>query len=149
MRIVAIAAASLAVVATALFHAPTVRAEASQTNTVTNHHIVVAKGDTLEKIAGAHGTTYLRLFYANTDIKHPDMIYPDQKLRVPAADEQLAERLVEASYVPAQSKPVAKTYKNPTFALKPKAASKPKVVAAAPVAGGGVWDQLAKCESGG
>ena len=41
--------------------------------------IAVQPGDYLEKIAGENQTTSLRLFYANTDIANPDLIFPNQQ----------------------------------------------------------------------
>lgn len=108
--------------------------------------IVVESGDYLDKIAQANQTTYQRIFYANLEIENPDIIHPGQKLRIPTADEQLAER--EIPTLPA----VAVEW--PTGQITPTAASdyRPASVAApaAPaIAAGDVWDQLATCESGG
>jgi LysM repeat protein len=102
----------------------------------------VQPGDSLEKIAAANNTTYLRLFYANTQIAQPDLIYPNQQLRVPEADEALTPRdLPTPAPAPA---PVA---------AEPEAATpstyRAPVSTAPAVAGGGVWDRLAACESGG
>jgi nucleoid-associated protein YgaU len=50
---------------------------------------VVAQGDTLWKIAEAHygdGARYEEIFEANKPmLKHPDKIYPGQRLRIPGA----------------------------------------------------------------
>jgi len=52
-------------------------------------HIVV-EGDTLWKIAEAHygnGARYEEIFEANKPmLKHPDRIYPGQRLRIPGAE---------------------------------------------------------------
>jgi LysM repeat protein len=106
--------------------------------------VTVQPGDSLEKIAAANNTTYLRLFYANTQIAQPDLIYPNQQLRVPAADEALTPRdLPTPAPVPAPA----------AVAAAPEASAAPTYrapVSTAPaVAGGGVWDRLAACESGG
>src|SRR5690606_4470295 len=54
--------------------------------------VEVESGDNLSKIAKTHDTTYVRIFFANKNIKHPDIIYPGDKLRIPDEDEDLAER---------------------------------------------------------
>lgn len=107
--------------------------------------VVVAEGDYLSKIAPANDTTYLRLYYANTDIVNPDLIYPGQTLRVPTNDEQLAARpLPETAPAEVQQEVAA----NPRAGTQP-VVQRPVVSAAPTVADGSVWDRLAACESGG
>ena len=108
-------------------------APAPQPKTVT-----VQPGDYLTKIAQENESTSLRLFYANADISNPDLIYPNQQLRVPAPDEELAPREVPANQQIA----------TPT-ADESTAAAAPRAVAAPAVSDGSVWDNLAACESGG
>lgn len=103
--------------------------------------VEVQKGDYLAKIASAHQTTYLRIYYANTGINDPDVIYAGQKVRIPAADEQLTERPLPGAAAPT---PVASPQ---PAAAAPK--TTPKRVAAPAAVSGGVWDRLAACESGG
>lgn len=117
----------------------TVAEPAEETKTPEPVEIEVQKGDSLSKLANAHGTTWKRLFDANPGIADPNIINPGDKIRIPLADEEIAPRELPAP------KPVA-------VAPKAKAAAKP----AAPittnppaVASGSVWDQLAACESGG
>ncbi len=62
---------------------------------------VVAPGDTLIAIANSNQTTYQRLFFANTEVSDPDLIFPGQNLRVPEDSEQLAEREIPADFVAA------------------------------------------------
>ena len=105
--------------------------------------VSVQPGDFLEKIATENQTTSLRLFYANTDIKTPDLIFPDQKLRVPTNEEVLAPREVPANQViatpaPAQSAQAAAPAPTPVRAAANFAPSD-----------GSVWDQIAACEAGG
>lgn len=103
--------------------------------------VQVKKGDNLSKIADKNNTTYQRLYDANLQIKHPDVIFPEQKVRIPAEDEKLPKR-----ELPADAQPPA-----------PKPAPKKAAVKSAPVAAvsypapsnAGVWDRLAQCESGG
>ncbi len=101
--------------------------------------VEVQKGDSLSKIATEHDTTWKRLFDANESIANPNVINPGDKIRIPAADEVLAERAV----------PVAQPVAVKT-ASKAKAATGPNTGAPAPaIADGSVWDALARCESGG
>lgn len=101
--------------------------------------VTVQPGDYLTKIADENQTTSLRLFYANTDIANPDLIYPNQQLRVPTADENLTPRDV----------PVNQQIATPTAEDTAQAAAPRAAVAAPAIAGGSVWDNLAACESGG
>lgn len=59
--------------------------------------ITVEQGDYLVKLADANNTQSERIFFANTEIVNPDLIYPDQKLRIPNNDEQLAPRDIPIS----------------------------------------------------
>jgi len=96
--------------------------------------VVVNPGDTLDGIATAHQSTYVRVFDANTNIQDPNLIYPGDSLRIPDSSEQLTDRPISAAYAAAQ--PAS------AYTVKP---------AAAPVAynGSDVWASLAQCESGG
>jgi LysM repeat protein len=101
--------------------------------------VTVQPGDTLDKIATTNGTTYPRLYDANTQVTQPDLIYPNQQLRIPAADETLTPRPLPQP--PAPQAPAAPAARQ---------VSDPAPVSSAPaVAGGSVWDSLAACESGG
>lgn len=107
--------------------------------------VSVQPGDYLTKIAKAHDTTALRLFYANGDIKDPDLIYPGQKLRVPSADEKLTPRPV-----PTNQQLPTPTKAESTNAAAPQRSSYRHTSASAPaVSSGSVWDRVAACESGG
>lgn len=100
-------------------------------------YVQVHHGDNLTTIAKAHHTTPLRLFYANTKVKDPDLIYSGQKLRVPAKSEKLKHRPV----------PVNTTIKPASVTQSAaRVIQTPAVVAAA---GDSVWDRIAACESGG
>lgn len=122
-------------------HAAAASSAHSTVQKTSNKHTKIVKvkpGDYLAKIAKAHKTTSLRLFYANKIIKNPDLIYPSQKLRIPAASEKLKPRAIPG---------------NTQIAAQPKSAAAPTHSVAkstAPTASSGnVWDQLAICESGG
>lgn len=53
---------------------------------------IVKDGDSLAKIAEAHGETWQRLFNKNANIADPNMITAGDKIVIPNKDEQLAER---------------------------------------------------------
>jgi len=96
---------------------------------------VVKPGDTLSRIAPS---TWRAVAVAN-DIANPDLIFPGQVLRldVPAATD-----------VPAHSETEAETETE----AAPSAATEPAPApdtASVSEAGGGVWDRVAECESGG
>lgn len=163
MRLSARIIAPLAVVSVfaangAQTHAQTVinkpAGQAAATQAAPDPQVVVNPGDTLSGIAKAHSTTYVRMYDANANIKNPDLIYPGNKLTVPAANEQLPNRLLPSAAVasvapasiqaaPEQSAPV------PTPAAQPAPAPKPVAVAPAYASGSSVWDRIAACESGG
>ncbi len=126
------------------------RAAAAQTAAKKGQIITVERGDYLNKLAREHDTTALRLFYANTQIKDPDLIFPGQQLRVPTASETLKVRPV-----PANEQLPKPTPRQSTQAAAPQQEAPKRRVAArssanAPsVASGSAWDKLAACESGG
>lgn len=137
----------------AIFAAGGSSAHAQSQNNQNNQNsplkIVVNSGDTLDGIATAHQTTYIRLFNANENIKDPDLIYPGDALRVPAAEEQLPDRPLPAEVPPTPAPAAAQAYQAP--AAQPQVYNYvPKsYTPATPVSGGSVWDSLAACESGG
>jgi LysM repeat protein len=55
--------------------------------------VTVQPGDTLTSIAETNNTTYVRIFDANDSLTDPNVITPGQQLRIPAADEQLPDRM--------------------------------------------------------
>ncbi len=128
---------------------PAAHAETANTQAPTTPQpvvIEVEKGDSLSKIANTHQTTYTRLYDANTFIQDPNVIHPGEKVRVPDVNEQLQSRAVPAA-APQSAKPVTQSKK----ATKKQTPAKQKTVAsnAPAIAGGSVWDALARCESGG
>lgn len=103
--------------------------------------VTVKKGDTLSKIAKTHKLSYQRVFDANKSIKHPDMINPGDKVRIPHADEKLKKRALPKVVVAAAPPVAKKTASVSTYR---------RITTSAPkVASGSVWDRLAACESGG
>lgn len=102
--------------------------------------VSVQSGDYLEKIANEHNTTYLRLFYANSDISNPDLIYPGQQLRIPAETEALTARALPVNAPVAVQAEVSNNA---------RAGTQPVTTANFAIGDGGVWDRIAACESGG
>ena len=102
--------------------------------------VTVAEGDSLSSIAEANGTTWTRLFDANESIANPDAINPGDKIRVPAADEQLADRTSAAlaaqqtAHAQAAPTPAARrsTYTTRQYTSKPVSSSSYYV-------GNGMW----------
>lgn len=111
--------------------------------------VTVNPGDNLTAISETHGSTVERVYSANTDIENPDLIYPDQQLRIPTADEQLTMRALPATSATAQTQAAAAAAVAPPPAVTYQSAPQTAAAPAAPVASGSVWDQLAICESGG
>jgi len=109
--------------------------------------VTVAPGDNLTQIATGNNSTALRMFYANTDISDPDLIYPDQQLRIPTNDEQLTPRdvPVNTQITPAQ---VVDENTADTTSSASTSTSASSAVNYDP-GDGSVWDRIAACESGG
>lgn len=144
MRLVAITAAVFMSALTLVTYSPSSAQAAPQnSNSESKKTVKVQRGDSLSKIAKAHDTTYLRLFYANKDIKHPDVIFPGDKIRIPGKDEKLEKRAIPGS--------AAVTPAAATAAPSTPAPQRNTYVAAqtSSSVSGGVWDRLAQCESGG
>jgi LysM repeat protein len=106
--------------------------------------VVVKQGDSLSKIAKkAKLSSWRPIWDLNKKLSHPNLIYPGQKLLLPAKGEKIKHRPLPAlalTRVVSQERAAA-----------PASSSRRSTVtrsASAP-AGGGVWDRLAQCESGG
>jgi LysM repeat protein len=129
-------------------------APTQKSKTASKNLVVVQSGDTLSQIATAHQTTYVRLFDANTQINDPDVIHPGEKVRVPAADEQLADRAIPTDAPAIVSEPTAPQSAQASApavdeAPAPATTVSQPVSAAPAVASGSVWDRIAQCEAGG
>jgi len=99
---------------------------------------VVKAGDSLAEIAKAAKLSGWRPVYdLNKSIQHPDLIYPGQKLVIPAKGEKVKHRPLPGPAI----------YRLPEQDRSPAPATSPTQRSAA--VGGGVWDRLAQCESGG
>lgn len=83
--------------------------------------VTVAEGDSLSSIAEKHQSTWVRLYNANEAIQHPDIINPGQQLRVPTAEEQLADRPLPQPVVVAT--PVTTSYSAPARTTSYRAAA--------------------------
>lgn len=149
-------AATLAVTAS-----PSAFAESQNSNQTNSTTVKVQQGDTLSKIAQTHSTTYVRLFDANLEIQHPDVIYPGNVVRIPSADETLTSRALPniAPTPVAAVEPEVTPQPAPVAAVEQSVAPAPAAEVAVPAptpapeavvsSNAGVWDQLAQCESGG
>jgi LysM repeat protein len=105
--------------------------------------VVVKRGDTLSRIAKqAKLANWRPLWDLNTKIKHPNLIYPGQKLLIPAKGEKLKHRPLPA---PAVTRVVSVERSAPASSSRRSTVTRS---ASAP-ASGSVWDRLAQCESGG
>jgi LysM repeat protein len=100
----------------------------------------VKRGDTLSQIAKrAKLPSWRPIWDLNKKINHPNLIYPGQRLVIPARGEKVEHRPLPALAITRvvslerSSAPVAR---------------RSTVSRSAPV-GGSVWDRLAQCESGG
>jgi LysM repeat protein len=107
--------------------------------------VVVKRGDSLSKLAKrAKLTSWRPLWDLNKKIKHPNLIYPGQKLLIPAKGEKVKHRPLPALVV---TRAVSQER-----AAAPASSSRRSTVtrsASTSSVGGGVWDRLAQCESGG
>jgi LysM repeat protein len=127
------------------------------TNQTNNSDVTVTiqPGDTLSKIATDHSTTYVRVFDANLAIEDPNVIYPNDSVRIPSAEEQLTERALPSAAVAAvsaapqvaQPSPAAPVAAAPTTYVPHAQVSAP--AASNYATGSTTWDKIAACESGG
>ena len=108
--------------------------------------VTVAQGDTLSKIAKkAKLSSWRPVWDLNKKIKHPNLIYPGQKLLLPAKGEKVKHRPLPAMAV---TRVVSSERSAAPVTSSSSRRSTATRSAAAP-AGGSVWDRLAQCESGG
>lgn len=148
------AAASVGAVSSPAVHAQSASAKAQNTKPKAVKIRVVHSGDTLGNIATNFGTTYQRLYDANTFIKHPDLIYPGDKVRIPAATERLSHRSLPGEVASARPALVERASVTPAPTPAPvQPVVHRSYVRSAPVttasASGSTWDRLAQCESSG
>jgi len=107
--------------------------------------VTVKQGDNLSKLAKrAKLASWRPIWDLNKKIKHPNLIYPGQKLLIPAKGEKVKHRPLPAlavTRVVSQERAGASASGSPRSTVT-RSASTSSV-------GGGVWDRLAQCESGG
>lgn len=152
-----IAALTTAVIMSALVlvsggHAAHAAPKQENKQTEKSQTVTIKPGDSLSKIAKANDSTTKRLYFANTTIKNPDLIYPGDKLRVPSETEKLTPRAMPTTPVAAPAAAAVPAPAQQQHAAAPapvRTVQRSAPVSAAPVASGSVWDQLAACESGG
>jgi LysM repeat protein len=143
-----------AIVIAALFAVVPTSAAHAETNSDNNNNkdvVAVKSGDTLSEIAQSKQTTYVRLFNANAQIADPDVIHPGDQVRVPAPNEQLADRPLptEQAKVNAAASEAAAAPAPVAAAPAAAPAPAPKATANFAAGNGSVWDRLAQCEAGG
>jgi len=93
--------------------------------------ITVQSGDTLESIATAHNTTYVRLFNANPGIANPDVIDVGNQITIPAPEKELEDRFSQLAPV-ATAAATATTYTTQQYSSAPTNSSSYYV-------GNGMW----------
>ncbi|MBP9852707.1 MAG: resuscitation-promoting factor RpfB [Patescibacteria group bacterium] len=105
--------------------------------------VTVAEGESLSSIATTQNTTWVRLYNANEQIANPNIINPGDQLRVPNADEQLADRPLPVEQPVAVAAPAAAgsytAYRAPTRTY---------AAATGPVSGNAAKDFIYSRESG-
>lgn len=135
-------------------------ATTASADTDTSQVVMVKPGDYLSKLARQYNSTALRIYYANGQIKDPDLIYPAEKLRIPSDDEKLTPRAVPTNQqVATPTKQVAEKeaapqpvvhHSAPAPAATPAPTRPTRTSTSAPtIASGSIWDKIAACESGG
>ena len=106
--------------------------------------VAVKRGDNLSKIAKrAKLASWRPIWDLNKKIEHPNLIYPGQKLLIPAKGDKVKHRPLPALAV---TRVVSQER-----AAAPASSSRRSTVtrSASTSVGGSVWDRLAQCESGG
>ena len=105
--------------------------------------VVVKRGDSLSKLAKrAKLTSWRPIWDLNKKIAHPNLIYPGQKLVLPAKGEKVKHR-------PLPAPAVTRTVSAERSAAPATARRSTVTRSASAPASGSVWDRLAQCESGG
>ena len=105
---------------------------------------VVTRGESLASIAaGAKLDSWRPIWDANATITNPDLIYPGQRLAVPAKGEKVKHRPLPGGLAAGSI-----SARSPRAASARVRSHRPAAVRTSAV-GGTVWDRLAQCESGG
>jgi LysM repeat protein len=111
----------------------------------------VKSGDTLSRIAGRQGLGSWRSLYdANPSIKNPNLIFPGQRLAVPSSSGQVSHRSFSTESSSVRHSQRHGTVHRSSFGSSTSSRHRSSSSrSSGSVAGGGVWDRLAQCESGG
>jgi hypothetical protein len=108
---------------------------------------VVKRGDSLSAIAKrAKLPSWRPLWDLNKSIEHPNLIHPGQRLLLPAKGEKVKHRPLPAM---ALTRVVALERAAAAAPSGSASSAQRSTATASAPAGGGVWDRLAQCESGG
>jgi surface antigen len=93
--------------------------------------VTIQEGDTLSSTADAHSTTYERIFDANDSITNPDVINVGDKVRIPAAAEELPDRFGNwnAQQVVAPAPQAQAVVQTPAYTATPQPSAQPVVAA--------------------
>jgi LysM repeat protein len=103
---------------------------------------VVKQGESLSEIAKkAKLPSWRPIYDLNKKIAHPNLIYPGQKLLIPATGEKIKHR-------PLPALAITRVASLERSAASASTAGRSTATRSASV-GGSVWDRLAQCESGG
>jgi LysM repeat protein len=112
--------------------------------------VAVKQGDNLSKLAKrAKLASWRPIWDLNKKIKHPNLIYPGQQLLIPAKGEKVKHRPLPALVV---TRAVSQERSAAPASSSGASSSRRSTVtrsASTSSVGGGVWDRLAQCESGG
>ena len=115
--------------------------------------VTVKQGDSLSKIAKkAKLSSWRPVWDLNKKIKHPNLIYPGQKLLLPAKGEKVKHRPLPAlavTRVVSSERSAAPATRSVAPATSGSSRRSTATRSAAAPASGSVWDRLAQCESGG
>jgi LysM repeat protein len=119
--------------------------------------VVVKQGDSLSKIAKrAKLASWRPLWDLNKKVKHPNLIYPGQKLVLPAKGEKIRHRPLPAlaltrvvSLERSDAPESSSSSDSSSSSSDSSTGSSSSASASSAPASGSVWDQLAQCESGG
>jgi LysM repeat protein len=115
--------------------------------------VTVKQGDSLSKIAKkAKLSSWRPVWDLNKKIKHPNLIYPGQKLLLPAKGEKVKHRPLPAlavTRVVSSERSAAPATRSAAPATSGSSRRSTATRSAAAPASGSVWDRLAQCESGG
>jgi resuscitation-promoting factor RpfA len=111
--------------------------------------VTVKRGDSLSTIAKrAKLSSWRPIWDLNKKVKHPNLIYPGQRLLLPAKGERPKHRPLPA---PVVTRAVSSEQSSERSAAPASSSGRSTVSRSASTSsvGGSVWDRLAQCESGG